>query len=205
MSRFYTLAYAVGFTPWERAPAPQADLTTLSRLFAREESERGAPGQAMDLGCGSGLHTIALAERGWKVTGVDQMPKALDRARKRIAGHGVAADVVRADVTSLRPEVVGSGYDFFLDLGCFHGLSASLRAAMGAGVTAIATPDATLLLLAFKAGAAPWPLPRGAEQVDIEAAFPGWVVTDTEPAVVDGMPKLLRKAAPTWYRVRRQH
>jgi len=148
MSRFYTFAYAVGFMPWERAAA--ADLQTLPRLFAREEAEHGGPGTAMDLGCGSGVHTVALAERGWKVTGVDLVPKALDRARKRIAEHGVTADVVRADVTDLRPETVGSGYDLFLDIGCFHDLSASQRMAMGAGVSTVAAPDASLLMLVFK-------------------------------------------------------
>ncbi len=202
MSRIYPIAYAVGFTPWERAG--QADDQALPRMFAREEGDRGGPGKALDLGCGSGAHTVELTERGWKVTGVDLVPKALDRARKRIAEHGVAADLIRADVTELPAETLGTGYDFFLDVGCFHGLTPGQRTAMGAAVTALAAPDASLLLLAFKAGAAPRPLPRGAGRPDIEAAFPGWSVTDTEAAVTDGMPKPLRKAAPTWYRLRRQ-
>lgn len=202
MSRFYTFAYAVGFTPWERAAA--ADTETLPRLFAREETEHGGPAKALDLGCGSGAHTLTLAERGWTVTGVDLVPKALERARRRIAQHGVTAELVRADVTALPPETVGTGYDLFLDIGCFHGLAPDERAAMGRAVTAIATPGATMLLLAFKAGAAPRPLPRGADQPDIEAAFAGWTVTDVEAAVVDGMPKRLRKAAPSWYRLRRK-
>lgn len=201
MSRFYSLAYAVGFTPWERAA--QADRDTLPRLFAREEEAHGGPGRALDLGCGSGTHTVALAERGWKTTGVDLVRKAIDRARRRIAEHGVAPDVIRADVTELTPEVVGTGFDFFLDVGCFHGLTATQRLAMGAAVSAIAAPDASLLLLAFKAGAAPRPLPRGVDEADIESAFPTWVITDTQPASTDGMPKPLRKAAPTFYRLSR--
>ena len=202
MSRFYSLAYAVGFTPWERAA--KADPDTLSRLFAREETERGGPGKALDLGCGSGVHTVTLAERGWTVTGVDVIPKALGRARRRIAEHGVAANVVKADVTELPPEVVGSGFDFFLDVGCFHGLATPERERMGQAVTAAAASDATLLLLAFKVGALPAPFPRGANQANLEAAFPGWSVTDVEAARTDGMPKLLRRAAPNWYRLRRQ-
>ncbi|HEX9356415.1 MAG TPA: hypothetical protein VF933_21685 [Streptosporangiaceae bacterium] len=86
-------------------------------------------------------------------------------------------------------------------------MAASFSATSGsptAAVTAFAAPDASLLLLAFKAGAAPRPLPRGADRAGIEAAFPGWSVTDTETAVTDGMPKPLRKAAPAWYRLRRQ-
>lgn len=202
MSRFYSIAYAIGFTPWERAA--QADTVTLARLFAREEDAHGGPGKALDLGCGSGAHTVTLAERGWKATGVDLIPRALDRARKRIAERQVTADVVHADVTELPADTVGTGYDFFLDVGCFHGLAPAQRRAMGTAVTAIAAPDASLLLLAFKAGGAPRPLPRGADRPDIEAAFPSWTVTDVEPATTDGMPKPLRKAAPNWYRLQRR-
>ena len=176
----------------------------MPRLFAREEQAHGGPGRALDLGCGSGAHTVALAERGWKTTGVDLVPKALNRARRRIADHGVTAEVIRANVTELRPEIVGAGFDFFLDVGCFHGLSPTQRHAMGAAVNAVAAPDASLLLLAFKAGAAPRPLPRGADEADIQRAFPTWVITDTEPATTDGMPGPVRKAAPTFYRLSRR-
>ncbi|HEY7882294.1 MAG TPA: hypothetical protein VID31_15695, partial [Streptosporangiaceae bacterium] len=55
-----------------------------------------------------------------------------------------------------------------------------------------------------EAGPSARSLPRGADRAGIEAAFPGWSVTDTEAAVTDGMPKPLRKAAPAWYRLRRQ-
>ncbi len=68
--------------------------------------------------------------------------------------------------------------------------------------TTLAGPAATLLLLAFKAGAAPRPLPRGAEISDLQRAFPTWRITDTEAASTDGMPKPLRRAAPTWYQPR---
>ncbi|HVX46443.1 MAG TPA: class I SAM-dependent methyltransferase [Mycobacteriales bacterium] len=202
MSRFYSIAYAVGFTPWERAA--RADAETLPRFLTREEAEHGGPGRALDLGCGSGAHTALLAERGWKVTGVDLVPKALRRARERIAQRGLTANFVQSDVTELPPEAVGTGFDFFLDVGCFHGLAPGERRSMASAVTAIAAPDASLLMLAFKAGAAPRPLPRGADQADIEADFPGWSVTDVEPAATEGMPRPLRRVAPSWYRLRRQ-
>jgi SAM-dependent methyltransferase len=200
MSRFYSLAYTVGFTPWERAA--EADRWTLPRLLAREEAERGGPGKALDLGCGSGLHTVTLAERGWAVTGVDVVPKALDRARRRVAEHRLDAVVVRADVTRL-PETVGSGFDLFLDVGCFHGLTADERRAEGRAVTAVAAPEATVLLLAFRPGALPPPLPRGADRTDVEAAFGGWVVVEVEAVPTDGMATVVRHAAPSWYRLRR--
>ena len=52
---------------------------------------------------------------------------------------------------------------------------------MGHDVTAIAAPDATVLLDCF-APLRRGPLPRGASRAAIEAAFPGWEVTDVEVA-----------------------
>lgn len=202
MSLGYMLAYATGITPWERAA--EADAPGLDRFYDREEADHAGPGRILDLGCGSGAHTVALAARGWKATGVDQVGAALRRARRRARSRQVTAEFVQADVTTLDPAQLGSGFDFFLDVGCFHGLSDPQRSAMGRSVTALAGPAATLLLLAFKAGATPRPLPRGADTADLERAFPQWQIIDSEAATTDGMPKPLRRAAPTWYRLRHQ-
>jgi SAM-dependent methyltransferase len=197
----YAVAYAIGATPWERAG--EAGRDQLDRLVETEEALRGGPATALDLGCGSGAHAVALAERGWQVTGVDQIGKALARARTRSDEHGTSVTFVKADVTRLDPNAVGAGYDLLLDVGCFHGFTTTDQAAMGRSIERVAAPDATLLVLAFQPGAAPRPLPRGADAASIERALPGWRVVDTEPAPTDGMPALLRKAAPSWYRVRR--
>jgi methylase of polypeptide subunit release factors len=78
------MLYAVGFTPWEQmAQPPIAD--QIAGLYARVEEGRDPPyGSALDLGCGSGIWAVELARRGWRVTGVDIVPKALRRARERI-------------------------------------------------------------------------------------------------------------------------
>jgi cyclopropane fatty-acyl-phospholipid synthase-like methyltransferase len=197
----YQLAYAIGVTPWERAG--DAGAQQLQRLVAKEEASRGGPGRALDLGCGSGAHAVTLAARGWSVTGIDLVGKALARARNRADEHGAQVTFIQADVTRLDSRAVGAGYDFLLDIGCFHGLTVADQAAMGRSIETVAAPDATLLVLAFTPGATKCPLPRGADAASIEQALPGWRVMETEPAVTEGMPAPLRKAAPTWYRVSR--
>lgn len=42
----------------------------------------------LDLGCGTGLHTIALAQLGLQMTGVDLSPEMIARARENARKHG---------------------------------------------------------------------------------------------------------------------
>lgn len=205
MSTFYKLAYTVGFTPWERANQSPAEAQRFEQMIARDEAERGGPGRALDLGCGTGFWTVTLARRGWQVTGVDVIDKALARARKRVARSGVHADVVRADVTELPVDTVGTGFDLFLDLGCFHGLGAKERTAMARVVTARSNPDAILRMFAFGKPLGPKFMPQGATRADIAAAYAGWEITDVlhvENANGPALPG--QKSEPTLYQLRRR-
>jgi hypothetical protein len=200
----YMLAYAIGFHPWEDLAdhAPFAD--TLLDLVAREEEGYGPPyGSALDLGTGSAVWGVQLARRGWKVTGIDIVEKALRRARERVDDAGVEMRVVRGDVTALREADIGSGFRLVLDTGTFHGLTDAEREAMGRGVSAVAARDATVILDCF-APRRRGPLPRGASRADVERAFFGWEVTHVEPAdsEPDPMAKLL-KFDECFYRLRR--
>src|SRR5829696_5791758 len=90
-------------------------------LFAREEEGREPPyGRALDLGCGSGIWAVELARRGWKVTGVDFVPKAVRRARARADQGGVAVEFMEGDVTDLGAAGVSPGFELLVDFGCFH-------------------------------------------------------------------------------------
>ena len=184
----YSLFYRLGFHPWEDLAEHPPFAGKLAELFEREESGREPPyGPALDLGCGSAVWGVKLAERGWEVTGVDLVEKSLERARDRVREAGVKMRVVKGDVTDLRGADVGSGFRLVLDTGTFHGLDAAQRAAMGREVSAIAADDATVLLDVF-APRRRGPLPRGASQSDVEAAFPDWKITDIEVADTDPDP-----------------
>jgi SAM-dependent methyltransferase len=201
----YRILYALGITPWERMAHPLAPVgEQISGLFAREESERQQPfGRALDLGSGSGIWAVKLAVRGWEVTGIDFVPKALRRARKRAQETGAKVKFIKGDVTTLQAAGVGSDFGFFLDFGCFHDeLTDEQRAAVGREVTAVATPDATLLMIAWAPARRRF-LPRGASRSDIEAAFPEWKVVDEEAMDATGAPGFVKKAEPRFYRLRR--
>ena len=74
-----------------------------NRRFAAEV-EGLEPGRALDLACGEGRNAVWLAERGWRVTGVDFSDVALAKAAELAASRGVDVDWVVADVLDYRPE-----------------------------------------------------------------------------------------------------
>lgn len=85
-----------------------------------ELAPRLTPGRALDLGCGTGRDAVFLADLGWEVTAVDNLPEALDRGRNlqsRYAPDGKPISFVNAD---LRDYEASEAYDlitffFFFD------------------------------------------------------------------------------------------
>ena len=80
-----------------------------------------APGNAIDIGCGTGTNLLYLAQHQWAVTGMDFAPLAVRKARKKLIGY--PATLLVADVKKLRFLDLPGPYDLALDMGCFHSLS----------------------------------------------------------------------------------
>jgi len=201
----YRLAYSIGFHPWEDAATDPPFVRKFHELIDREESGRSAPfGAVLDLGTGSGIWGIELAKRGWQVTGIDIVAKALERARERVQRAGVNVHLVKGDVTALRKTGIPTGFRLVLDTGTFHDFDTTGQQAMGREIDAIGAPDATVLLLVWPRRTRP--LIRGATRGEIEAAFPGWRITDVEASYFR-LPKILEmilRPDEHWYRLRRE-
>jgi SAM-dependent methyltransferase len=194
VSLWYRLLYRLGVTPWERDEVPEQ---------VRElASEPARPGRALDLGCGTGRDAVHLAQRGWTVTGVDAVPRALDAARKRAAAAGVSVQWMEGDVTKLEELGLDPGYDLVLDRGCFHGLPDDAREACARGVNSLTAPGATLLMFAFAPGFH-GPAPRGVGADEIAERFgPGWeLVSSTPETPRDDAPPWLRNVGMSWHRL----
>lgn len=190
--------YRFGIRPWERYGAAAA--VSIATLLDREEADRARPlGRALDLGCGRGQYTPELGRRGWQAVGVDYVPAAIQAARSR---SGDDATYLVADVTDLPAAELGT-FDFFLDIGCFQALDAAQRRATGQGVTALANPGATLLLLAFGPTRL-WSSLGAASQDDVETAFAEWDMIAVDPADTAGLGWPMNRTAPQWYRLRRR-
>jgi SAM-dependent methyltransferase len=194
----YALLYRLGLAPWERREVAESWRPML------DGPEAPVPGRALDVGCGSGRDAVYLAKRGWRVTAVEVAEKALATAERRAAEEGVEVEWVRGDVAELGRLGLEPGYNLLYDFGCIQGLSDSARRGATTGLTALAAPGATLLMLAFKAGRR-MVLPRGMDKEDLVALLGvGWEFEHSRSFVTEDTPRPIRRANPTLYRLARR-
>jgi SAM-dependent methyltransferase len=77
-------------------------------------------GTILDLGCGPGRHAIPLAQKGFRVTGVDLTPYLLSKARDRAESMGVQVEWVQEDMRRFtRPESFDLGVNMYSTFGYF--------------------------------------------------------------------------------------
>jgi len=71
--------------------------------------ELPAGSSVVDIGCGTGRHSIELARHGLRMTGVDQSEGMLTEARKAADGAGVDVQWIKADVTEWQSDLLFDG------------------------------------------------------------------------------------------------
>jgi SAM-dependent methyltransferase len=69
--------------------------------FIEQEAEYNKSIRILDLGCGTGRHTIELARRGYTIIGVDLSESQLARAREKAKEQNVAVDFQKHDARNL--------------------------------------------------------------------------------------------------------
>jgi SAM-dependent methyltransferase len=131
--------YRRGTPPWETG-APSTELARVIR------EERIAPQRVIELGCGSGVNAVWLAQQGFEVTGVDLSPLALERAAARATAAGVVVRFEEDDVLGLRREY--EPFPLFFDRGCYHAVRRSDPAAYVRTLLRMTAPSALGLILA---------------------------------------------------------
>jgi SAM-dependent methyltransferase len=126
--------------PWESGIVPPE-----VEHFIREIP----PGRALDLGCGSGTSSLALARAGWKVTGVDFAPQAIRIARRKAKAAGLNLDLRIGEVARLHGDLLSASFDLVLDIGCFHALEPDQKQDYLAALPRLLAPGGTWLLYGF--------------------------------------------------------
>lgn len=131
-------AYATGTAPWVIGE-PQPAIVDLER-------QGWMRGTVLDVGCGTGEHTIYLARLGYEVEGIDASAQAVEQARANAAAHEVTAHFSVADALSLSPE---RAYDTILDSALFHIFGDEDRARYVASLHGVTAPGGLVHVLAL--------------------------------------------------------
>ena len=112
------------------------------------ERWRIAPGRALDLGTGPATQAMALAERGFDVTGADISAAAIERATALARERGLSMRFVKDDVLDSRLE---GAFDLVFDRGCFHVFAPEQRPGYLRAVERLVAPGGMLFLKCFSA------------------------------------------------------
>ena len=164
--------YAEGIPPWQ-IDRPQPEV-----IWLIEQGKFESP--VLDLGCGTGDNTIELARHGLVVKGLDAVPEALERARKKTEQAGlrqspefILGDALRLAESGLKARTV-------LDCALFHTFSDEERKEYIRGLEAVLSNGGRLHILSFSELETRQPGPRRLSLSEITGSFgAGWRVKDS--------------------------
>ena len=172
----FDAAYA-GIPPWDIG-RPQPAFLALTDAGA-------VRGRVLDVGCGTGEHTLMCAGLGLDATGIDLAEKALRAAESKAGERGLSTRFLRHDARQLAD--LGQSFDTVLDCGLFHIFSDEERAAFTAGLHSVVPPGGRYFMLGFSdRQRGEWGRVRKLRRAEIEASFAdGWRIDSIEPSTID--------------------
>lgn len=81
----------------------------------------------LEIGCGTGASTVALAEQGATVTAIDIDEPSLRVARERCAAHNVQCEIVQANGAAAKELLERQRYDFVIFFACLEHMTHAER------------------------------------------------------------------------------
>jgi cyclopropane fatty-acyl-phospholipid synthase-like methyltransferase len=168
-----------GQAPWDIA-GPQPALVALA-----EAGE--IVGRVLDAGCGTGENALYLAARGHEVWGIDFLPVAIERARKKSEARGLDVRFQVANALELgRLGCDRSYFDTVIDCGLFHTFSDEERTVYAAGLAPLLRTGGRLHVMCFSDREPPGEGPRRVSQEEIRHCFQrGWHVEQIRESVFE--------------------
>jgi SAM-dependent methyltransferase len=159
-------------------------------------------GQLLDVGCGTGEHTLLAASYGATALGVDVSPSAIEQARGKAAARGIPAAAggqigpaaaggqigpaaAGGQIGTARFEVadavrlgnLGLSFDTIIDSGLFHVFDDDSRARYVTSLASVLRPGGRLYLMCFSDRQPGMFGPRRVSQDELRAAFgDGWTI-----------------------------
>ena len=141
---------------------------------------------ALEVGCGTGDLSIALAQRGLRVLGVDAAESAINQARAKAAADPNVSGLVEFRVgDALHPESLTGPFGAVIDSGFFHLFGRPEREQFARALATTLANGGRYYLLGFAFDS---PVPNSPRQVreselqELFAAERGWRILALRPA-----------------------
>jgi SAM-dependent methyltransferase len=164
--------------------APAWDIGRPQPAFDQVAATGQLIGRVLDVGCGTGEHTLMATSLGYEAVGVDMSTRAIELARAKATERGIEARFVVADALSLID--LGEQFDTVLDCGLFHGFDDGERERYVESLAEVVPQGGRFHMLCFSdLQPGDWG-PRRVTQDEIRlACSAGWRIDSIESAVID--------------------
>ena len=140
-------------------------------------------GKVLDVGCGTGEHTILLTRLGYDVLGIDFAPQAVEQARRNAEAKNVDARFEVADAMNLGNE---PSYDTIVDSALFHIFDDTDRRKYVASLHNACKPGGIVHVLALSDAGRGFG-PQVSDEVIRQAFADGWVLEALDPTTYRGV------------------
>jgi len=165
----FVTAYA-GVAPWDIGK-PQAPLVAVADQVA---------GPVLDAGCGTGDAALFFAARGVRVTGIDFIPEAIERAKAKATERGLSVEFRVQDALTL--DQSDERFASVIDSGLFHVFSDDDRRRYLRGLATVVQPGGRLFLMCFSDAEPGTHGPRRISRQELDGVFAdGWEIESVQP------------------------
>jgi SAM-dependent methyltransferase len=163
---------------------PPWDIARAQPAFAALAEEGRLTGRVLDVGCGTGEHTLLAAGLGLEAVGIDAAPTAIDLARRKASERGLEARFVLGDALDL-PRL-GTTFNTVLDCGLFHVFTDEERPRFVESLSAVVSEGGHYFMLCFNEHQPGELGPRRVTQGEIRSSFAtGWQVESIQASAID--------------------
>src|SRR5262249_24074300 len=162
-----------------------------------------------DAGCGTGEHALFFAARGLRVTGIDFVEEAIQRAQRKAVQRGLPVRFLVKDALTLGEW--GERFASVIDSGLFHVFSDDDRRRYVQGLAEVVEPGGRLFLMCFSDEEPGEEGPRRISRRELFEAFAdGWEVESIQPTRAELNPeftevKFSEGGLKTWFAVIRRN
>jgi SAM-dependent methyltransferase len=163
---------------------PPWDINRPQLAFVNIAKDYSDLGHILDIGCGTGEHAIFFSTLGYKLTGIDSSPKAIELAKEKAKKKNIEIDFFIKDALDLTG--FEQKFNTIIDSGVFHIFSDTDRVLLIQNFHKVLKKDGRLFILCFSDREPPGYGPRRITKEEIIKSFEnGWDIEDIEETIFE--------------------